>query len=84
MITDMILKLLVMPLIVLIESVSAIGFTIPVGVFNGLLLLSENLGYIFPVSSILPVFILKMLLRNSRIIWAMIIRVKSFIPTMGD
>lgn len=84
MITDMILKLLIMPVIVLIESVSAIGFTIPAGVFNGLLLLSENLGYIFPISSILPVFVLKMLLRNARIIWAMIIRVKSFIPTMGN
>lgn len=84
MITDAILKLLTMPVIVLIESVSVIGFTIPVGVFNGLLLLSENLGYIFPISSILPVFVLKMLLRNARIIWAMVIRVKSFIPTMGD
>ena len=84
MITDTLLKLLTMPVIILIESVSVIGFTIPVGVFNGLLLLSENLGYIFPISSLLPIFVLKILLRNARIVWAMVIRVKSFIPTMGD
>lgn len=84
MITDTILRVLTNPLLLLIDGLSIVNITIPQGVFNGLNTLASNLGYIFPITSLLTIFGLKILLRNARNIWALIIRVKSFIPTMGS
>lgn len=43
-----------------------------------------GIGYLLPVKALLPVITLSLLMDSSHIIWAIIIRIKSFIPTMGS
>lgn len=84
MITDLFLKLLTSPILLLLEGLSVISFSIPVGVFSGLKTLAHNLGYIFPISSILPILVIKFMFRYASFAWTLILKIKSFIPTMGD
>ena len=84
MITDLILKAFSLPLLLLIDTLDNFTFTIPLGVFNGLSILAKDLGYLFPVSALLPIIIIKIGLRVFSIFWTIILKIKSFIPTMGD
>lgn len=42
-----------------------------------------GLGYILPIGGLMPIFVCSFILSNFRIVWAIILRIKSFIPTMG-
>lgn len=84
MIVDAFLKLLTLPVILALDAFNRVQVTIPLGVFNGLSILAKDLGWIFPVAEILPIFALKIGLRIASIFWTVILKVKSFIPTMGD
>lgn len=84
MIIDTILKVLTLPVLLLIDGLQAFSFTIPVGVFNGLSLLAKDLGYIFPVASLMPIIIMKLAFRVFSLFWTVVLKIKSFIPTMGD
>lgn len=84
MIMDTFLKLLTLPVLLLFDGLSALEFTIPVGVFNGLSILAKDLGYIFPISSLLPIIVIKFSLRGFSVFWTILLKIKSFIPTMGD
>ena len=84
MITDLILKAFSLPLLLLIDTLDNFTFTIPSGVFDGLSVLAKDLGYLLPVSALLPIIIIKIGLRIFSIFWTIILKIKSFIPTMGD
>lgn len=60
-----------------------IEFALPDDVFNGILQFIQTVAYIMPVKGLLVWVTFTILLDNFRIIWAFILRVKSFIPTMG-
>lgn len=51
--------------------------------FNIAKMLFEFVGYVLPVGTIVNIFIASILLGSSHILWAIVLRIKSFIPTMG-
>lgn len=67
----------------LISLLPVVDFTIPDGAFNTLVSAMRSLGYLLPVSALLPIIAIKISLKGVRIVMALIVRIKSFIPTMG-
>lgn len=57
---------------------------IPEGVLNGLRDVFKGLGYFLPVNGLLPILITSLALDSFKIIMAIIVRLKSFIPFMGE
>lgn len=43
----------------------------------------EMLSWAFPIVALMPIFLISFALSAFKIAWALIIRIKSFIPTMG-
>lgn len=69
----------------LINSFSSFSnIVIPDGAFNWWKDVINMLTYIFPVYSITPIIVTSIILKNWQIIWALINKIKSFIPTMSD
>lgn len=83
MITDAILFFILSTPNNLLDLLPTFSVTIPEGVFDGLSKLFAFVGW-FPIAKILPILVCSIALSIGRIVWACIIRVKSFIPTMGD
>lgn len=85
MITEAILDCFIKLPLMLLSSVapSSLVISIPSSVNEGLRSMLSGVAYVFPFFAIFPIFLAKQLLKGSRIAWAVIIRIKSFIPTMG-
>lgn len=83
MITDMILKVLLLLPNLLLDSVNAVSISIPDGVFNSIDSIFGCLGFICPLAALLPILAIDISLSLFQIGWAIVIRIKSFIPTMG-
>ena len=83
MITNLILDLLFYVPNLLLENIPNFELSIPEGVFNGLSHICAFIGW-FPIRQILPILGASIVLSFNRAVWALIIRIKSFIPTMGD
>lgn len=85
MITEAILSVLLYPISLLFSGLDFVlpVISIPEGVFNGLGTLIGFAAFFLPLSAILPIFIIKFALTNFDLIWKLILRIKSFIPTMG-
>ena len=84
MIIDAFLRLLTAPVLLLLDTLTTYTFTIPSGVFNGLSVLARDLGYLFPITAIVPIIGIKIGLRIFSLFWTIVLKVKSFVPTMGD
>lgn len=83
MIFDAILKFFCQPIIFAIDSISAIAIDIPVGFTSGFLSLTENLFWAFPIGAFTTIFLYRLAVRVLAASFSIIVRVKSFIPTMG-
>lgn len=86
MITDVIISIIIAPVYGLFSllSLPVVGtLEIPEDVFNGLFGFISNVAYIFPVQHLLTILIFSAVLDHFTTIWALILRIKSFIPTMG-
>ena len=83
MITEAILNILTFVPNLLLDSLSGISLSIPNDIFNGLNNIFNTLGFIFPISGLLVILSISFIIKNFQIIWAIILRIKSFIPTMG-
>ncbi len=83
MITESILNILCFIPINLLNSMEGISISIPDNVFNGLNSILGCLGFIFPIKGLLLIFTISFAIKSFQVIWALIIRIKSFIPTMG-
>lgn len=68
----------------LLDMISPIDFVIPSGVFSFFHDFVITLGYVFPLGGLLPIVIASGVLEASKIAMAIIVRLKSFIPTMGS
>lgn len=60
-----------------------VDFDLPDDVFSGFLQFLQTAAYILPMKGLLVWVTFTILLDNFRVIWSFILRVKSFIPTMG-
>lgn len=83
MITDKILDVLFYLPLLLFKALPAVDFSIPDNVYNGIETFCTNIGYVVPINALLPILVTSFALSTFQIAWALVIRIKSFIPTMG-
>lgn len=83
MITEGILNLFVLIPNALLNNMEGVSISIPDNVFSGLDSIFNCLGFLFPISGLLIILTLSFAIKSFQIIWSIVLRVKSFIPTMG-
>ena len=82
MIVDAILNFFLTPILLLLDSLPTLEISVSVDFtkfFEYITLISS----VIPLKEILPILYIKFALLGFSILWAIILRVKSFIPTMG-
>lgn len=83
MITELLLNIFCTPLLLLLDVLPSITVTIPNNAFTSINSLFSTLGYIFPMSTYVIIIGLKTSFKLAKITIALVVRIKSFIPTMG-
>ena len=83
MITEGILNILAFIPNTLLNSMVSISLSIPDNIFIGLDSIFNCLGFIFPIKGLLIILTLSFTIKSFQIIWSIILRIKSFIPSMG-
>lgn len=83
MITEALINVFLFLPKLLLQALPDIDISIPKDVFDTLQNFLLNLGYIFPIVELLPILVISISLSLFKIAWALVIRIKSFIPTMG-
>lgn len=83
MITEALLNFLFFVPNLLLDSMAGLTIAIPLGIYEPLLDAIVAIGSLMPVAQLLPILVIEFSVQSFRIIWALIIRAKSFIPTMG-
>lgn len=69
----------------LLNSLTSIGdIIIPTGAFDWWKNAIDMLTYVFPVYAVLPIFTISIAIKGFQIIWALINKLKGWIPTMSD
>lgn len=86
MITDLIINILMAIPYFLLNGLESLNFNLelPNNFFTILNEFSSGVGYVLPVSKLLPIFFITISLYCFRIYWSLVIRIKSFIPGMGS
>lgn len=83
MITEALINVFLFLPKLLLQALPDIDISIPKDVFDTLQNFLLNLEYIFPIVELLPILFISISLSLFKIAWALVIRIKSFIPTMG-
>ena len=83
MITDALLSVLTAIPMGLISLLPEVDFEIPQGALNWIYDIANAVGYLLPVKSLAGILIVAFSIKAFQIVWALLLRVKSFIPTMG-
>jgi len=83
MITDFLLNLVVSVPMMLLDAMGDFSIAIPAGVFDGLFIVLANVAFFVPIGGLMPILQISFSIKGTQILWALLIRVKSFIPTMG-
>lgn len=68
----------------LIIILPTLSFTIPDNICRTIANFFAGVTYFFPIKALLPILIFSVALNSFKILYNLILRVKSFIPTMGD
>ena len=84
MITDALISVLSAVPLALLSLLPNVNIAIPDGVFNWLLNVCSAIGYFLPVKALLPILGIMFSVTGFKIAWSIVLRVKSFIPTMGS
>lgn len=83
MITFTIFMMFVTALSPLLLTLPSFTIEIPSVVYGPLFDMVNMIGYIFPVKALLPILGISFSVKSAQIVWSLILRFKSFIPTMG-
>ena len=84
MIIDALFSVLLAPIKLLLSALPTIGYSLPDGIFNSIVDTFAFIGYVLPIESILMCLSIRLALISFRATMAVVVRVKSFIPTMGS
>lgn len=68
----------------LLGNIDTVSISIPEQVYNAMDLLFGSLGFLLPVKLLLPILVISGTLEIARLVVAIVCRIKSFIPTMGN
>lgn len=66
-----------------INLLPTINITIPSGICTTIANFFAGVTYFFPIRALLPILIFSISLVGFKIVYSLILKVKSFIPTMG-
>lgn len=69
--------------VVMLVSVPALSITIPVGIADTLISVCSMAGYLLPIKLLMPIILFELSFHTFRFVWAVFLRVKSFIPMGG-
>ena len=61
-----------------------LDFVIPGNVVDSVCDFVSAASYLLPIKLLMPIVVFSFALATFRFVWAIILRIKSFIPTMGD
>jgi hypothetical protein len=84
MITEAIINVFLSIPRLLVSVLPTVDTQIPDGVFSGMTALLYGIAWALPLTALMPILIITFGLDIFRVIMAIIVRIKSFIPTMGD
>lgn len=84
MITESILSVFLAIPRLLVSILPAIEAQLPENIFDGVSNLLYGVAFIIPVGALLPILLVSFSVDIFRVFMAIIVRIKSFIPTMGD
>ena len=84
MITDLLISALSAVPLMLLSLLPDVNISIPSGVFDWLISTCNMVAYILPVKALMPIIAIMISVNGFKIAWALVLRVKSFIPTMGS
>lgn len=68
----------------MISLIPVVNCTLPDNIFATASVIFAYAGYFMPVDGLMTIILLGLALDNTHLIWSIILRIKSFIPTMGD
>lgn len=69
----------------LLNSLTSMGeIWIPEGTFNWWYNIFSTLSYVFPIWSLINIILTSFAIKGLQIGWSLLLRAKSFIPTMGS
>ncbi len=86
MIIDKILDFLFYFPLLLLETLPDLDLAIPddvLNIVNGIDNFIYNVAYVVPFSRLSGILVISISISTLQILWALILRIKSFIPTMG-
>ena len=83
MITKAILYALCSPVLLLLDLLPSVSVTLPNDIFSSMDSLFSALGFILPMTTLCIIIASKITLKLAKITIAFVVRIKSFIPTMG-
>lgn len=84
MITKAILYVICSPILLLLDLLPSVSVTLPNDIFASMDSLFSSLGFILPMTSLCIIIASKITLKLAKITMALIVRIKSFVPTMGS
>ena len=84
MIVEAILNLFIGLAFLILNLIPTLEFAIDENILNGASQIFQGLGSILPIPQLLPIFLIWFTVANFSIIWTIILKIKSFIPSMGD
>jgi len=84
MIADILLGVLLALPNMLLDTLGALSLSIPTGFVSGLSSIFGSINYFVPITQLMPILVIEFAVVGFKIIWAIVVRVKSFIPTMGS
>ena len=84
MITESILNAFMFIPALAISLLPTIPAIIPDTVFDNVNSIFYGIGYVFPIVALLPIFAISLSVDLFRVVFALIVRIKSFIPNLGD
>lgn len=84
MITDTIINIFLALPRNLLALLPDVNFELPDVAFQELFDIISCLTWALPVVALMPILVISFMLQGFKIAWALLIRIKSFIPTMGD
>lgn len=85
MITEAVISFIMFPVLLLMDGLDFIlpVVTVPTKFFMGAGILLDYISWILPIAELLPLFFIRIALECFNLVWKLVLRIKSFIPTMG-
>lgn len=84
MITDAFFSFICSIPLSLLNNLPNFSLSIPNGVLDWVNNIFGFLGYIFPIAGLIPIFVISISIKAFQIVWSILNKIKSFIPTMGS